>query len=100
MAIVGLPGPVNHARLGCLGAFFVSFGAASTVSKWSDKWVLWAIGGVLITGFWSRSQDQFRIEKELHDPEPLAWTQKLREVVGCLPGQSNCGRVLGLGGIS
>ena len=96
--MIGLPGPVNHARLACLSAFFLVFAAGSVVSAWRERSVFLSLAVVLATGAWARSLDQFRIDETLHDPEPLAWTQELRQLVGCGEGQANCGRVLGLAG--
>jgi hypothetical protein len=86
-AVWGLPGPINDARLGSMGALFMCLSAGIAPVK---RWAPLAFGLVVSTGIWAGWNDQGSLSKDQHDPKPAPWTQKLAEHVGD-------GRVIGLG---
>ena len=90
LSVVGLPGPMNHARLGAMGALAAALAAAFGVGRLPPRWGPAVALGVLATGGWARHLDQGMLEPSRHSPEPAAWTQRLAETVGD-------GRVVGLG---
>jgi hypothetical protein len=89
-AWIGLPGPMNHARLGGMGALWLAVSAGLTVHRMPRALAWTAVAAVLGTGIWARHLDQGAIAPERHNPEPAPWTQQLAERVGE-------GRIAGLG---
>ncbi len=99
-ACVGLPGPANHARLGAMGAWFMALAGGISLAGLTPRWRPAAAGLVAATSLWASWPDQGTVPSEVHAPTPAAWTQSLRDTLGCAPDASRpegCGRVLGLG---
>jgi hypothetical protein len=90
LATTGAPGPLNHARLGALGALGVAWAAGLVVHRFTPRARVAALVAVLGTGGWARHLDQGTLPADRHDPDPAPWTQALAQVVGE-------GRVVGLG---
>ncbi len=86
-AVVGLPGPFNHARMAGIGASLVAI-AAGLATK--DSWGPVAFVLVLSTGAWAGWHDQGSVSPTVHNPAPAPWTEKLQNHVGD-------GRVIGIG---
>jgi len=81
-AIVGLPGPMNHARLAGMGALWLAAGAGLAVRglpRWGQG-LAWL--AVLGTGYGARHLDQGSLAPERHDPAPAPWTAVLAAKVG------------------
>ncbi len=99
LALLPLPGPVDHGRLAQVGALLVAvaagFGAAALPRP---AWRAGALALVVGTGLWARHLDQGSLPAEQHDPAPAAWTQALATELGCAPDPEalGCRRVLGL----
>jgi hypothetical protein len=89
LATTGAPGPLNHARLGGLGALGVALAAGVAVYGLAPRGRVLALLAVLGTGAWARHLDQGTLPLEKHNPAPAPWAQQLAQVVGE-------GRVVGL----
>ena len=87
IAVIGMPGPLNHARLGGLATLVlaVSAGLAPLPRVPSI-----AVAGVVATGIWAGWHDQGSLPPREHRPDPAPWTNHLVDRVGS-------DRVLGLG---
>lgn len=85
-SVVGLPGPIKHARLGSIGALLLVFLAGCLPLK---RWPAALFAGVVTTGIWAGLHDQGSLPPERHDPSSAPWTQHLKSIVGD-------GRVIGL----
>ncbi|MCK6507034.1 YfhO family protein [Myxococcota bacterium] len=98
VALVGVPGPGNHARLASEAAWLLALAAGLALprhARWKGGGA--AVLAVLLTGAWARRDDQGVLPAERHDPPPAAWVTALRAEVGCDPPDGpRCGRVLGL----
>ena len=90
LATTGLPGPMNHARLGGMGALWLAVAAGLALDRARALTGGVALAAVLATGWSGRPLDQGELPPELHDPAPAAWTQRLAALTGD-------GRVVGLG---
>jgi hypothetical protein len=100
LACLGFVGPINHARLGSMGAWFLALVAGLGVQQLSLRWRGLMMGVVIATCLWNVRFDQQVLAPEAHSPAPAAWTQALRTQIGCNdahPSVSGCGRVIGLG---
>ncbi|MEC9389379.1 MAG: hypothetical protein VX944_04830 [Myxococcota bacterium] len=87
IAVFGMPGPLNHARLGGLATLVLAVSAGLAPLKRVQPL---AFAGVVVTGVWAGWHDQGSLPSSEHRPEPAAWTSHLVERVGS-------DRVLGLG---
>ncbi len=99
-ACTGLYGPMNHARLGAMGAWFLAVSGGLGLGALQRRWRPALFGVVAATSIWACWNDQGSVEPDRHAPEPAAWTQQLREALACdEEGESpdGCGRILGLG---
>jgi hypothetical protein len=99
-AVIGLPGPLNHARVGSIGAWWIALAAGLGAERLPRRWAPLALAAVAATGIWARWNDQGSLPAERHAPAPAAWTQALARTLRCPqdPGDPvGCGRVLGLG---
>jgi len=85
-SVVGLPGPIKHARLGSIGALLLVFLAGCLPLR---RWPAALFGVVVTTGIWAGLHDQGSLPPERHDPASAPWTQKLKSIV-------DDGRVIGL----
>jgi hypothetical protein len=100
IAVIGMPGPLNHARLGAMGAWLLALAAGLSVRHIAARYRPLATAAVVLTGLYACWPDQGTIDSALHAPSPAPWTQALRAELGCGPSASTpsgCGRVLGLG---
>ncbi len=82
VACVGLPGPMNHARLGGMGALWLAVGAGLAADSLSRSRQVLALALVIATGWGARQLDQGSLPPERHDPPPAGWTTRLAEEVG------------------
>lgn len=89
-AWLGLPGPMNHARLGGMGALWLALGAGLALRDLPRAAGAVAVVAVIGSGLWARGLDQGTVAPEVHDPAPAPWTQALVALTGE-------GRVAGLG---
>jgi hypothetical protein len=99
LALLPLPGPVDHGRLAQVGALLVALGAGvGAAALPRPAWRAGALALVVGTGLWARRLDQGSLPADAHDPAPAAWTQRLRAELGCDPDPEAlaCRRVLGL----
>jgi hypothetical protein len=87
VSIVGLPGPLNDARMASIGALLIAIACGLGVR---GRWEPWAFVAVLLTGAWAGWHDQSSIPAEQHAPLPAPWVTTLSE-------STRDGRVIGLG---
>ena len=74
-AAIGLPGPVNHARLGEIGVLFVALAAGLVpLPRRAGLPLLLALTASLL---YLRDPDQHTIPAAAHDPAPAAWVPPL-----------------------
>ena len=90
LATTGAPGPLNHARLGGVGALGVALAAGVAVHGFAPRGRALALLAVLGTGAWARHLDQGSLPAEQHDLAAAPWVKQLAQVVGE-------GRVVGMG---
>jgi hypothetical protein len=99
LALLPLPGPVDHGRLAQVGALLVALAAGLGAAQLPrPAFRAGALALVVGTGLWARHLDQGSLPAEQHDPAPAAWTQALADELGCRPDRDalGCRRVLGL----
>jgi hypothetical protein len=94
-ALTGLPGPINHARLGGEAALLLALAAGLGADRLPQKALPVVLFGLLATGVWARRDDQGSLPPEAHAPAPAAWTARLGAAVGA--DGPDAGRVIGLG---
>jgi hypothetical protein len=87
ISLVGLPGPLNDARMASIGALLVALGCGLGVR---GPWGPLAFVAVVSTGVWANWDDQSSIPAEQHAPTPAPWVTALSNSV-------EDGRVIGLG---
>ncbi len=87
IAVTGMPGPMNHARLAGLGAILLAISAGLGAPR---RWRPAVFAAVAATGIWGGWHDQGSLPAEQHSPEPAPWTLAVAEHVGT-------DRVIGLG---
>ena len=98
VACLGLPGPANHARLGSMGAWFVTVAGGLGLSSLSARWRPAMTGVVIGTSLWACWPDQGSIAPTQHAPPAAPWAEALSDHLGCQrPEPQGCGRVVGLG---
>jgi len=86
ISLIGLPGPLNHARLASISALLVGVAAGLAIrAPWGPGAFLLVLG----TGAWAGWHDQGSVPAEVHSPDPAPWTARLKEHIGD-------GRVIGL----
>jgi len=96
-AVLGLPGPGDHARLASEAAWLLALAAGLAPQGRGRVVGPLLVGLVLFTGAWARRDDQGVLPAAAHDPPPAPWVLELRQAVGCArPDGPRCGRVLGL----
>ena len=72
LAGTGLPGPINHARLGEIGVLFVALAAGLGLRRSPEKAHLPVVIAALACGLWMRRDDQQTLPAAAHDPPPSA----------------------------
>lgn len=86
IAVFGMPGPLNHARLGGLVTLLLAISAGLAPLR---RWTWIGVAAVAATGIWAGWSDQGSLSVTEHNPEPAPWTSRLAAHVGT-------DRVLGL----
>ena len=87
VAIFGMPGPLNHARLGGFVALLLAISAGLAPVR-RMAWV--GLLAVTASGIWAGWHDQGSLSPAVHNPAPAPWTSRLAEHV-------STDRVVGLG---